>query len=81
MTKNRTKDWLRFLSGLALLVLMILFFASGWSPPGVCGEVLRHNQVNDIDASPLIYSEVEHMAQLEAGVWEMRREAQQRTAH
>jgi len=80
MKNDRRKEWLKFLSGLCLLVLTVLFFASGWSPPGVCGEVLRHNQANDIDASPLIYSEVEHMAQLEAGVLEMRREAQRRNA-
>jgi len=75
---NRKKDWLKFISGLILLGIMILFFASGYSPPGVCGEVLRHNQALDIDASPLIYSEVENMAELEAGVQKLRREARQR---
>jgi hypothetical protein len=75
----RKRDWLKFVSGLILLGGMIFFFASGYSPPGVCGEVLRHNQANEIDASPLIYSEVENMAELEAGVRELRREARLRT--
>ena len=29
--------------------------------------ISAHNQANQIDASPLFYSEVEHMAQLEEG--------------
>jgi hypothetical protein len=60
--------WLRFLIGLALLSLCIGFFASGYSPPGVLGEVLRHNQRHDIDASPLFYTEVENMSELEEGL-------------
>lgn len=58
----------RFAVGLLLLGLLAGFFMSGLTPPGACGEVLRHNQVNHIDASPLFYSEVEHMAELEAAV-------------
>ena len=67
--------WLRFLAGLVALALFAAFFASGYAPPGVLGEVLRHNQVNEIDASPLLYSEVEHMAELEAGVKRQRDQA------
>jgi anti-sigma factor RsiW len=68
----------RFLVGLALLGLLAAFFASGYAPPGAAGEVLRHNRLHDIDASPLIYSEVEHMTELEAGVRRLREEARQR---
>jgi hypothetical protein len=64
--------WLRFLLGILALALFFGFFASGYSPPGVFGEVLRHNQAEDIDASPLLYSEVEHMQELEEGVRELR---------
>jgi len=60
--------WARFFVGLAILGLVFAFFSSGYSPPGVLGEVLRHNQENYIDASPLFYSEVENMAELEEGV-------------
>jgi hypothetical protein len=56
---------IRFAVGLALLSLVVLFFASGYTPPGAAGDVLRHNQANDIDASPLFYTEVEHMHELE----------------
>ncbi len=67
--------WSRFLAGLILLSAFAGFFMSGYTPPGVFGEVLRHNQTCDIDASPLLYSEVEHMAQLEEGVRLMREAA------
>ncbi|MBU0982899.1 MAG: hypothetical protein KKA42_03450 [candidate division Zixibacteria bacterium] len=72
---SRGCAWARFIGGALLLTGMALFFASGYAPPGVCGEVLRHNQANDIDASPLLYSEVEHMAELEAGVRLLRTRA------
>jgi hypothetical protein len=51
-----------------LLAAVVGFFASGYSPPGPLGEVLRHNQSEGIDASPLFYTEVENMRDLEAGL-------------
>ena len=57
--------------GLVILAGIFAFFSSGYSPPGVFGEVLRHNQACAIDASPLFYSEVENMAELERGVKEL----------
>ena len=63
------------MAGLVMLSAFAGFFRSGYAPPGVFGEVLRHNQACDIDASPLLYSEVEHMASLEAGVRQMREAA------
>ncbi len=76
---GRLNRWGRFLAGLILLSAFAGFFMSGYTPPGVLGEVLRHNQACDIDASPLLYSEVEHMAALEAGV-QLMREAARRQA-
>ncbi len=76
---SRRGAWLRFIVGLVALALFFLFFASGYSLPGIFGEVLRHNQANAIDASPLLYMEVEHMADLEAGVKKMREEAGHQT--
>jgi hypothetical protein len=67
----RSNGWVRFLVGLIVLGSCIAFFASGYTPPGVLGEVLRHNQQHDIDASPLFYSEVENMQELETGVAEL----------
>ena len=75
---SRGKDWMKFLAGLLILAGMVLFFGSGITPPGICGEVLRHNQANNIDASPLLYSECDHMAELEAGVLRLREEARER---
>jgi hypothetical protein len=67
--------WLRFGVGLIALAAVIGFFSSGYTPPGVFGEVLRHNQAEGIDASPLLYSEVENMSELEDGVLKLRQEA------
>jgi hypothetical protein len=72
---HRLLAWLRFFTGLAMLAVAAGFFMSGVTPPGVCGEVLRHNQAEEIDASPLFYSEVEHMAALEEGVDQLRKAA------
>jgi len=60
--------WLKFIFGLFILVGMIFFFASGYTPPGVCGEVLRHNQEYNIDASPIFYGDVENMSEYEDGI-------------
>ena len=69
---RRINNWYKLLAGLVIVAGITLFFMSGYAPPGKTGEVLRHNQTNDIDASPLFYSEVEHMAELEQGVAAMR---------
>ena len=66
---------LRLAIGLALLGAFIGTIMSGVTPPGVAGEVLRHNRAANIDASPLFYSDVEHMADLERAVAEMREDA------
>lgn len=62
------RRWIRLGNALLILAVAIAFFSSGWSPPGATGRVLRHNQAADIDASPLFYSEVEHMGELESSV-------------
>jgi len=67
--------WIRFLIGVSALSSLVAFFASGYSPPGALGEVLRHNQQYDIDASPLFYSEVENMQELEEDLRELMAEA------
>jgi len=66
------RRWLRFVAGLAIMTAGTAFIMAGVTPPGLAGEVLRHSRRLDIDASPLFYSDVEHMADLEAGVWRMR---------
>lgn len=71
--------WKRLTGGLIILGGIFLFFASGIFPPGICGEVLRHNREYGIDASPLFYSEVENMSDYEDSVARMRLEAESRT--
>jgi hypothetical protein len=53
-----------------MIVFLTLYYviASGYTPPGIGGEVLRHNQRYNIDASPLFYTEVENMSELEIGL-------------
>ena len=75
LKNSRAKDWLKFFAGLLIMAFIFGFFASGYSLPGACGEVLRHNQKDGIDASPLFYMEVENMSELEDGVREMMEEA------
>ena len=56
--------WGRLAMGVCLLGAMFGFFASGYTPPGICGEVIRHNQQAVIDASPFFYGDVENMLEL-----------------
>jgi hypothetical protein len=73
--ETRPRAWLKFGVGLVVLSALVVFFASGCTSPGAFGEVLCHNQAHDIDASPLFYTEVENMPELEQGVKELREEA------
>ena len=73
---NRAKAWIRFFLALILFAAFTAFFASGYTPPGVLGSVLRHNNAHDIDASPLFYTEVENMSKLEDGVKKMMEQAE-----
>lgn len=73
--ETRLKAWLKFGVGLVVLSALVAFFAPGYTPPGAFGKVLRHNQAHDIDASPLFYTEVENMPELEQGVKALREEA------
>ncbi len=66
---------LRFAVGLVLLAALVLFFGSGYMPPGICGEVLRHNRQLDIDASPFFYNDVENMLELIEAAEQMHRTA------
>lgn len=56
--------WIKFIAGLLIIGGMAAFFASGYTPPGVCGEVIRHNQQNNIDASPFFYGDVENFLEI-----------------
>lgn len=75
---KRAKAWGKFLAGACLLAAMVLFFGSGYAPPGICGEVLRHNRQADIDASPFFYNDVENMADLIDGAEDLHRQAAQK---
>ncbi len=57
--------WFRFFVGLAVMLGVAFILASGLTPPGVLGEGIRHNRESFIDATPLFYSEVENMSDLE----------------
>jgi hypothetical protein len=66
------KRLLRLALGLTLLSLFAGLVMSGATPPGIAGEVVRHNRELGVDASPLFYTEVENMAELEEGVRRLR---------
>jgi hypothetical protein len=66
-SKSLRERWVRFAVGLCVLAGLISFFASGYTPPGVCGEVVRHNQQAGIDASPFFYGDIDNMLELIEG--------------
>ncbi len=70
--------YFRFIIGLAALALFYSLFASGLNPPGITGEVLRHNRANNINASPLWYRDLEDINSYERDVHRMREEARLR---
>ncbi len=57
--------WIRFFIGLFILGLLFLMLAFGPMPTGVLGWTLRNNRAQNIDASPLFYTDVERMPILE----------------
>ena len=69
------RRWFRFTLGAILLSVFAGVLMSGVTPPGVFGEVLRHNRAERIDASPLFYSDVENMDVLEDGLDALRQTA------
>ncbi|MCP4569382.1 MAG: hypothetical protein GY841_17545 [FCB group bacterium] len=75
MSIKRAKEWLKLIIGMSMLAAMVLFFTSGYTPPGLCGEVVRHNQLADIDASPFFYGDVENIWELVEGAEKLRAEA------
>lgn len=60
--------FIKFILGLTILGGFYFVLASGMTPPGIAGEVLRHNRANHIDASPFWYMDVENMADYERAV-------------
>ena len=74
MVRDRMR-WIKFLIGSLALAGLVVFFASGYTPPGICGEVIRHNQQADIDASPFFYGDVAHFWDLVEGAEKLRAEA------
>jgi len=76
-TSTGPKRWLGFGAGLIVLFGMAAFFASGITPPGVCGETIRHNQDCNIDASPFFYGDVENIVELIEGAEHLYRYRQE----
>jgi hypothetical protein len=66
------KGWQKLGVGVLALAVVIVFLSSGFTPPEPVGSVLENNRKKDIDASPLFYSDVENMQELEEGVQAMR---------
>ena len=69
--RPRRSRLVKLLVGAILVAGLAFVLGSGVTPPGVLGTVIRHNGSCQIDATPLFYSEVENMQELERGVAEM----------
>jgi len=59
---------LRLFIGIMVITGLFLLAAYSSPPPDFAGEVVRHNILMEIDASPLFYSEVENFTELEHGL-------------
>jgi len=64
----KIKSWLKLGLGSVLIGAFVWSMTTGWTPPGILGETIRHNQEYDIDASPFFYGDVENMTELEEGL-------------
>lgn len=64
---GRFLAWLKLFGGACVITGIAILFGSGLTPPGVCGEVIRHNQEAEIDASPFFYGDVDNMLDLIEG--------------
>ena len=62
---NRLTAWLKLLIGTAGLSALGAWLAFGNPPPGITGEIIRHNIAENIDATPIFYGDVENMPELE----------------
>ncbi|MBU0520178.1 hypothetical protein KKA00_04960 [bacterium] len=65
---NNIIAWLKLGFGSLVIGSFVWLMTTGWTPPGILGETIRHNQENDIDASPFFYGDVENMTELEEGL-------------
>ncbi len=68
----------RVIRGIIAFIGFALFFltlAYAPFPGGAAGVVLRNNQAKGIDATPLIYSDLENYNEIEKGLWQMKQAA------
>lgn len=75
----RPGSWRRLGLGVLGFAAVLFFFTRGVTPPGVFGDVVRHNRAEAIDATPYFYSEVENIVELQAGLdkwWSSRDSAE-----
>ena len=72
------KGWCKFIIGSAILAGAVYGISTGYTPPGILGEVVRHNQEAGIDASPFFYGDVENMTELEEGLKTIMEKAKQK---
>ena len=76
--KSRLLGWLKFCCGLLLLCALLLLIVQSPLPGGIAGEVVRNNHALQIDASPLFYSEVDGIFEMQRNVLAMRAESKSR---
>jgi hypothetical protein len=68
--------WLRLCIGLAILVGFFAFLTTKPRPPGMAGEIIDRNLRQDVQATALIYSDLDRMPEIEH-----RLESIQRSRH
>ena len=77
VNKSASSGWFKFCLGLILVVGLMVVIVHLPVPEGFGGEVIRNNLENDIDASPLFYTEVDNIFEMSRDVEMMRSKARE----
>lgn len=67
---RRQPSWTRFIIGILCLCGTVFLFTRGVTPPGIFGEVVRHNRAAAVDATYLVSYDVENIVEIQAGLAE-----------
>jgi hypothetical protein len=65
LSRFRKNRWFRLLVGLALLAGFFAFLSTSPCPPGMAGELIQRNLRQNVQATALLYSDLDRMPEIE----------------